>query len=58
MLEASLAEPNRAGHSVGSGSVSSMPGAEGSRPKWVDSLKTEEKTKFVELTCQEDESCD
>ena len=54
----SLAEPNRAGHSVGSGSVSSVPGAEGRQPKWVDSLKTEEKTKLVEPACQEDESCD
>jgi hypothetical protein len=27
-------------------------------PKWVDSLKTEEKTKLVEPACQEDESYD
>jgi hypothetical protein len=27
-------------------------------PEWVDSLKTEEKTKCVEPACQEDESCD
>ena len=53
-----LAESNRAGHSVGSGSVSSVPCAEGRQPKWVDSLKTEEKTKLVEPACQEDESCD
>ena len=32
--------------------------AEGRQPKWVDSLKTEEKTKLVEPACQEDESCD
>jgi len=33
-------------------------GRRGSKPKWVDSLKTEEKTKLVEPACQEDESCD
>ena len=26
----------------------------GSQPKWVDSLKTEEKTKLVEPACQEE----
>ena len=36
------------------GAVSSMPGAEGPNPKWVDSLKTEEKTKLVEPACQEE----
>ena len=30
----------------------------GSTTQWVDSLKTEEKTKLVEPACQEDESCD
>jgi hypothetical protein len=53
-----IGRANRTGHSVGSGSVSSMPCAEGRQPKWVDSLKTEEKTKLVEPACQEDESCD
>jgi hypothetical protein len=33
---------------------SSMPCAEGRQPKWVDSLKTEEKTKLVEPACQEE----
>jgi hypothetical protein len=33
-------------------------GRRGSEPNWVDSLKTEEKTKLVEPACQEDESCD
>jgi len=54
----SLAEPNRAGHSVGSGSGELHAGRRGSNPLWVDSLKTEEKTKLVEPACQEDESCD
>jgi hypothetical protein len=31
-----------------------MPCAEGRQPKWVDSLKTEEKTKLVEPACQEE----
>jgi hypothetical protein len=30
-----IGRANRAGHSVGSGSVSSMPGAEGRQPIWV-----------------------
>ncbi len=37
---------------------SSMPSPRVDNPKWVDSLKTEEKTKLVERACQEDESCD
>ena len=53
-----IGRANRTGHSVGSGSESSMPCAEGRQPKRVDSLKTEEKTKLVEPACQEDESCD
>ena len=36
------------------GAVSSMPCAEGRRPNWVDSLKTEEKTKLVEPARQEE----
>jgi len=54
----SLAESDRAGHSVGSGSASSVPVAEVEDPIWVGSLKTEEKTKLVEPACQEDKSCD
>jgi hypothetical protein len=34
-----------------------MPIAEVEDPKRIGSLKTEEKTKFVEPACQEDESC-
>jgi len=49
-----IGRANRTGHSVGSGSVSSMPCAEGQQPNWVDSLKTEEKTKLVEPACQEE----
>ena len=53
-----MAESDRAGHSVGSGSASSVPVAEVEDPNWVGSLKTEEKTKLVEPACQEDKSCD
>ena len=53
-----MAESDRAGHSVGSGSMNSVPVAEGEDPSWVGSLKTEEKTKFVEPACQEEKSCD
>ena len=58
LLDTVIGRVDRAGHAVGSGSASSMPCAEGRRPEWVDSLKTEEKTKLVEPACQEDESCD
>jgi hypothetical protein len=51
----SLAESDRAGHSVGSGSKAPCR-RRGRGPNWVGSLKTEEKTKFVEPACQEDES--
>jgi hypothetical protein len=48
----------RAGHTEGRGSASSVPSPRSEDPIWVDSLKTEEKTKFIEPACQEDESCD
>jgi len=38
--------------------ANSVPSPRSEDPLWVDSLKTEEKTKFVEPACQEDESCD
>jgi hypothetical protein len=57
LTRTSLAESDRAGHSVGSGSRAPCR-RRGRGPIWVDSLKTEEKTKFVEPACQEDESCD
>jgi hypothetical protein len=53
-----IGRANRTGRAVGSGSASSMPSLRSEDPRWVDSLKTEEKTKFVEPACQEDESCD
>ena len=50
---------HRGGRTAGSGSLELHADRRGRGPEiWVDSLKTEEKTKFVEPAGQEDESCD
>jgi hypothetical protein len=49
-----IGRANRTGRSVGSGSGAPCRAPRVGNPNWVDSLKTEEKTKLVEPACQEE----